>query len=90
MEQPQEVAMKKNQSHSFAWFPFVLTITTTGMVAWAMYTAFNYDLPVGNQRVLDVLMGNIMAVWLQSMGYWYGTTFGSSQKNQMIAEKEKP
>lgn len=80
----------KPRPHNYSLFPFLLTLTTTAMVAWSMFNAFSYDLPVGNQRVLDVLMGNVMAVWFQSMAFWYGTSFGSSRKNELLAEKEKP
>lgn len=85
-----EIPQPKPKAHNYSIFPFILTITTTAMVSWAMFNAFSYDLPVGNQRVLDVLMGNVMAVWFQSMAYWYGTSFGSSRKNEILAEKDKP
>ena len=87
-QQTDKTSMCQPKSMHFAVFPFILAIVLTGMVCWALYNAFTYDIPVGNQRVLDVLLGNIIVVWVGSMGYFYNTTFGSSQKNEMISKKE--
>lgn len=83
--QPCEHCPPPKKLH-FAVFPFILAIVLTSMVCWALYNAFTNDIPVGNQRVLDVLLGNIIVVWVGAMGYFYNTTFGSNMKNETIAK----
>jgi len=58
----------------------------TGMVGWSLYQSFNTAIPQENQRIVDMLLGNIVAVWFGSMAYWFNTTFGSQAKGEVIAK----
>lgn len=87
-EAPKVCACKKKQAH-FAWGPFVLTLIADAMIASCIYNIFyGPDLSPGNQRVADVLMGNVVVAWVASRAYWYSTTYGSQSKDKVIAQAE--
>jgi hypothetical protein len=72
----------------FAWGPFVLTLIMDLMVAWALYHAFLVEMPKENQRVADILLGNIMMAWVGARAFWFNTTAGSQAKDRTIAKAE--
>ncbi len=78
--------LKTRRRTHFAVGPFILSMILTGMVGWSLYQAFMSSIPSENQRIIDMLLGNIMAVWFGSMAYWFNTTFGSQAKGEVIAK----
>ena len=72
----------------FAWGPFILTIVADVMVAWCLYSVFYGNIPPENQRIADVLVGNVVIAWAAARGYWYQTTYGSQAKDRIIAQSE--
>lgn len=79
----------KRRAH-FGWGPFIITIILTAMVAWSLYKSFLDVIPEPNQRIVDMMLGYIMAAWNVALAYWFGTTFGSASKNEIIAHKSGP
>lgn len=74
-----------NKTNRFSWGPFILTLIADGMVVWVLYHTFEAKIPEENQRVVDILIGNIMMGWIASRAYWFNTTFGSQAKDKTIA-----
>lgn len=75
----------KRRAH-FAWGPFLLTLILTVMVGWSIYQLFMREVPAGNQRILDMMTGNLIAAWLGALAYWFNTTFSSGQKTELLAK----
>lgn len=70
----------------FSWGPFTLTLIADGMIAWCIYMVFFVHVPDSNQRVADILVGNVVVAWVAARSYWYSTTYGSQQKDKVIAQ----
>ena len=88
MSEGQSSDGKSRSRAHVAWGPFVFTILLNLMVGWVLYHAFETKIPEDNQRVVDIILGNIMAAWFAANAYWFGTTLGSSTKTAIIAQAE--
>lgn len=85
-EQPQS-SRPKRRAH-IAWGPFAFTLILNVLVGWSLYHAFMTEIPAENQRVVDILLGNIMGAWFAANSYWFGTTLGSNSKTELLAKAE--
>lgn len=77
-------ARKSFIHHPQLWLAVLLTVGEMALI----YTVFFVGVPEANQRIADVLVGSYTAVWAEALRYWYGTTFGSNAKNEIIAKAE--
>lgn len=64
--------------------PAVLTIMITsgffGVLGWMLY-----DSNVVNSPPLLIMLGSLGTAWTAACSFWLGTTHGSAQKNQLLA-----
>ncbi len=64
--------------------PGILSIILTlGVFFWG-YLLARYNIPEQNKSIFFTFLGSYMAGWMMSVGYYFGTTFSSSHKDDMI------
>lgn len=65
--------------------PAVLTMLITagffGVLAWMLYNPIAADSPP-----LLIMLGQLGTAWGVACAFWFGTTSGSAQKNQLLAQ----
>jgi hypothetical protein len=49
---------------------------------------FYTQIPDANQRIADVTFGSYTTAWLNAVGYYYKTSFGSENKTELLAKAE--
>lgn len=57
-----------------------LTMFVSIFVAALMYV----DIPIANQRMIDMIFGSVLTAWLTSVAYWVGTTRSSAEKSRGV------
>jgi hypothetical protein len=76
--------MDQKQLHGKSQMPGVLSIILTiGIFFWMHILAF-ISIPEENKSLLFTLLGSYTSAWLMCVGYYVGTTFGSSTKDNML------
>lgn len=69
--------------------PAILTILVTvgffGVLGWMLY-----DPAVVNSPPLLIMLGQLSAGWAAVLGFWFGTTRGSQQKDTLLANAAPP
>jgi hypothetical protein len=67
------------------WLSLVLLCLTLGTEIYVLFVGYPDTLP-------DIIVGRVLglmdAVAMMVLSYWYGTTSGSSQKTQLLAQAE--
>lgn len=48
-----------------------------------------YEVPVSNERILDMMLGSLGTAWIMGWAYYYGTSTGSASKQAMIAKMQE-
>lgn len=70
--------------HSGNTFVPILTLMLTAMVALGAWVLIHLAVPDENQSILYLIFGSVMTSWTTAMGYWFGTSKGSSDKNKAL------
>lgn len=65
---------------------FWLCILLTVGEFWLLYTLFYTQIPEANQRIADITFGSYTTAWLNAVGYYYKTSFGSENKTDLLAK----
>lgn len=64
--------------------PGILSILLTiGVFFWG-YLLVTYNIPDQNKSIFFTFLGSYMTAWMMSVGYYFGTTFASGTKDNMI------
>lgn len=66
--------------------PILLAIVITGGFFAALGFALTQSIPKESERIVDMMIGSLMTQWGVAMAYFFGTTAGSSRKNEIIAK----
>lgn len=83
----------KNQEHArihhkHSKMPSIITTGLTLLVSFLFYALFTFELPLRNQDVFYLLIGQASALWGASITYWVGTTRSSAVKTLMQVERK--
>jgi len=62
-------------------------VITCGYFATLMFV-LTQPIPHESERIIDMMIGTLTAVWLMAVSYFFGTTAGSARKNEMLAKAE--
>lgn len=62
----------------------VLAIAMTTGVFTIILLLMNQAIPADNERVFDTLIGSVVTAWLLTLGYHFGTSFGSEVKTKIM------
>ena len=67
----------------------ILAITVTigffGLLAYML----KYDVPTANKSLLDIMLGSLGTAWISIVGYYFGSSKGSDDKNKIIDNLSK-
>jgi len=74
--------------HKHSKMPAVLSVMMTLFIIGIVVSLFSFEPPTGAREVLFMLLGVVVKEWSNSMGYWYGTTRSSSEKNHKLTGKQ--
>ena len=55
----------------------------------ALFCLFHFPIPADNKSIIFTAMGALTTVWIASATYFYGTTRGSANKDQVLASIAK-
>lgn len=66
--------------------PILLALVITGGYFYALNYLAGHSLPVESREAVLSMIDALKTVWILAMGYFYGTTAGSSQKTEIIAK----
>ncbi len=79
----QTVALAQAKS-AVQWAPPIVSLVvllTFGVVMWAALTR---QLPAGSETILNMLLGTLAAMATSVVGYWVGSSAGSSRKTDLL------
>jgi uncharacterized membrane protein (DUF485 family) len=68
------------ETHSHSKMPALIVSVLTIMVFVLTVLLVFHPVPVANEAVFYMLIGQIVAAWMASIAYWVGTTRSSAQK----------
>ena len=69
---------------SWTWTSLLLLVVTIGSEAVVLFHGYP---PSTSELVVGRVLGLMDAVAMLVLSYWYGTTNGSSQKTEMLAQR---
>lgn len=69
------------------WMPSVITAALFLLVSVVMGCLLFFAVPETNQRVIDLMLGQIIGAFASAIAYWIGTSRGSAVKQSMLAAK---
>jgi len=77
---------RQMQIQTKSGLPGVLAISITlGFFGLLAITAFR-TVPVGSEKILDVMTGSLGAAWLAIVNYYFGSSAGSDRKTELLAQ----
>lgn len=85
-----EVADRKDaramQIATHSWVPGVLTMLITVGFFGILGFMLSNTVPKDNQAILYVMLGSLGTGWSAALSYWLGSSYGSYQKNNLLAQ----
>lgn len=72
------------------WAPMALALIITGGFLLVMRHLFSNAIPEGNRELVLSMVDTLKTVWVLACGYFFGSTIGSSQKNELLARSIHP
>jgi hypothetical protein len=57
---------------------------------WLLLTLVRNPIPSANNNVLNLVVGALIGSFTTIVGYFYGSSKGSAEKTQIIADQNKP
>lgn len=81
-EEPVGLQKKGFKHHPHLWLCILLTLGEFAI----LFIMFFVGLPEKNKDIAQIMVGGYSAEWARSVAYWYNTTFGSNNKNEIIAQ----
>ena len=69
---------------------YVLGALIVGAYFVLLYLLVFQPVPAENQRLLDIASGALLTSFAAVVGYFYGSSKGSSDKNDIISQSNKP
>jgi len=69
-----------------AWLSFIVTLGYFGILGGMMTNT----LEIKDSQALLLMLGSLSTAWGMVMAFWFGTTHGSAQKNELLANSAPP
>lgn len=66
--------------------PSVLMYACTAGFFGILAYMLAYDVPQGNERILDMMLGSLGTAWIMGWSYYYGSSTGSASKQTLISK----
>jgi len=71
-----------------SWVPAVLSILVTAGFFGVFYGMLADKLNVTESQALLILLGSLGTAWTGVINYWFGSTAGSKQKTELLAQRD--
>jgi hypothetical protein len=69
-----------------SWLPGTLALVVTlGFFGLLSLCAFR-TVPVGSEKILDVMTGSLGTAWIMIVTYYFGSSAGSDRKTELLAQ----
>ena len=68
--------------------PILAIAVTLGFFGLLAYM-LKYDVPQSNKSLLDIMLGSLGTAWISIVGYYFGSSKGSDDKNKIIDNLSK-
>lgn len=65
-------------------FQIIASCVIWGITASLLYMEFFVIIPEGNERLLDSSTGAFITMSVMAATFWFGTSKGSTDKNEMV------
>lgn len=62
-------------------------ITVSVVLLYVVHALIYVDIPDGNKEALYIVLGTVGTSFVQIVSYYFGSSSGSKQKSDMIADK---
>ncbi len=79
----QTVSLAKAGS-GVQWAPAIVSFVVLGTFGVVMWAALNRTLPAGSETILNMLLGTLAAMATSVVGYWVGSSSGSTRKTELL------
>lgn len=66
--------------------PVVLAVIITAGYFAALVFVLTQPVPKDSERIIDMMLGTLMTVWIMAVGYFFGTTASSAKKTELLAK----
>lgn len=63
---------------------FALAVSVTAGFFGVLGYMLMYPVPVGSERVIDVMLGSLGMAWISVVAYYFGSSSGSARKSETI------
>lgn len=79
---------RKMQTASKSPMPAILSIMVTAGYFGVLLGMMTEALSVRDSQALLIMLGSLGTAWGMVMAFWFGTTKGSSEKNELLARSQ--
>jgi hypothetical protein len=71
--------------HGLAWAPAIVTAIVLFTFGWVMNLVLTAQIPAGQERLADTMIGILGTLAVASVMYWVGSSRGSARKDELLA-----
>ena len=75
------------KTHNGHWMTVVLPMTMLAYLFFTTYALLTYIVPVDSKEMLYNILSQMLTMTIGAVGYWTGTTRGSTEKNFLLGNK---
>lgn len=72
------------ETHRGHWMTWLVPLILLAMFGAVGASIFLLEVPASNQRIADILIGNLMMMTGGGVGYWVSSSFGSAAKQATL------
>jgi hypothetical protein len=70
--------------HGTHWMTWLIPIVLLLLFACAGASVFMLEVPAGNQRIADLMLGSLLGMTASGVAYWVGSSSGSATKQAQL------
>lgn len=71
------------------WMKTFVGVTFVTVTAWCVYKVFTTDIPIRNTEIVHFMAGEVFGITLSIAQFYFGSSKGSQQKQEIIADQAK-
>ncbi len=89
-DEADRASARAMQMQTRSWLPGALAVVVTlGFFGLLAITAY-HTVPVGSEKILDVMTGSLGTAWIMIITYYFGSSAGSDRKTELLAQAPPP
>ena len=75
---------------AIAWGAPLVSVVVLATFFWVLEIVLSQKIPQGQENLVYIMLGALTTMATGVVGYWVGSTAGSSHKNEMLARMIPP